>query len=62
MKIGTGAFYDCNSLKKIKIPDTVMIIGKDAFRVCNNLSEAVVPRNLKIDSAFMKKTKIIRRE
>jgi|GEM_PF-3474661 len=35
--IGKGAFFNCNQLKSIIIPDSVTSIGEDAFAECNNL-------------------------
>ncbi len=37
--IGDYAFYGCNNLATISIPNGMMRIGKDAFTNCNNLSD-----------------------
>ena len=36
--IGQYAFYNCNSLTSITIPDSVTSIGSDAFSYCNSLT------------------------
>ena len=43
-KIGY-AFYGCNSLKTITIPETVTSIGSSAFYGCSNLQEVTLPDN-----------------
>lgn len=40
-KIGDWAFYDCDSLTSITIPDTVNSIGDSAFSDCNNLTKVI---------------------
>ena len=41
--IGSGAFYDCKSLRSIVIPDDVTSIGNYAFSGCSSLSSVVIP-------------------
>ena len=36
--IGSGAFLDCNFIKNIDLPDTLISIDKDAFKGCTNLN------------------------
>ena len=40
--IGSGAFKDCNAIKKIRIPDTVTEIDRNAFKGCNALEEVEI--------------------
>lgn len=42
----TGAFYDCKSLERIKLPDSITKIAEHAFYNCVKLSEAHLPRGL----------------
>lgn len=41
--IGDRAFFDCFTLKSVKIPDTVKEIGDNAFRGCIYLTEIDIP-------------------
>ena len=41
--IGDWAFFDCNSLQSIVIPDSVTKIGKWAFRNCTSLQLVKLP-------------------
>lgn len=40
--IDEGAFYNCNSLKTIKLSANIVDIGKTVFSYCNSLTEFVV--------------------
>ena len=41
--IGEYAFYDCDSLKSITIPDSVTSIGEMAFTSCSSLASVTIP-------------------
>ena len=41
------AFYNCNSLERVELPETVETIGSYAFANCSNLVEVVTTNNLK---------------
>ena len=41
--IGDSAFYGCNGLTSITIPDGVTSIGSDAFRDCTGLTSITIP-------------------
>ncbi|MDE6834298.1 MAG: leucine-rich repeat domain-containing protein, partial [Ruminococcus sp.] len=42
-RIGDRAFYNCNSLKSVTIPDGVTSIGKRAFFYCSSLTSVTIP-------------------
>jgi len=42
-----NAFYACTSLKRIKLPETVTVMGHHCFYGCTSLEEAVLPSSLK---------------
>src|SRR5579859_1736661 len=44
--IGSNAFYQCNSLTYISIPNTVTNISDSAFSGCSNLTVAVIPTSV----------------
>ena len=47
-----AAFYNCESLKKITIPDGLVSIGRSAFSLCSSLSHVNIPRSVtSIESA-----------
>ena len=45
-EIGDGAFYECNKLKTITIPDSVVEIGNYTFYSCSNLQNIHLPQNV----------------
>lgn len=44
--IGDEAFYDCENLVSIDIPDSVTTIGDEAFHGCKNLTSIVIPNSV----------------
>ena len=40
------AFYGCNSLTSIDIPNSVTAIGDEAFRYCTSLTSIVIPNSV----------------
>ena len=44
--IGSTAFYECETLKKVIMPDTVDRIDNSAFQMCTNLETVVFSKNL----------------
>ena len=42
-KIGNSAFYNCISVVRISIPDSVKTIGNSAFLYCTSLEEVTIP-------------------
>lgn len=53
-EIRAYAFYNCTSLKRVELPETVETIGAFAFANCLNLEEVITTNNLKTvkESAF----------
>ena len=45
--IGKNAFYNCDYLKSITIPDSVTTIGDEAFHECRSLSSITIPDSVK---------------
>ncbi len=45
-KIGSGAFYECNSLQSITIPSTVTTLSNEAFMYCSGLTEVNLPNSV----------------
>lgn len=50
-----GTFQGCSSLKKIKLPDSLTIVGEKAFSDCDSLEEIVLPESVQEigEEAFM---------
>ena len=44
--IGASAFYDCNTLEQVTLPDSLKEIGSKAFAMCDRLEYIVMPSNL----------------
>ena len=44
--IGSKAFYQCSSLKKVELPNTIKVIKTEAFLSCNELAEINLPEGL----------------
>ena len=44
--IGNNAFSDCNSIKRITIPNSVTTIGVYAFAECSNLEDVIIPKSV----------------
>ena len=47
--IGESAFYFCQALKSIKIPDSVKVIESNAFIACNKLETVTFGKNSELD-------------
>ncbi len=54
VSIGSAAFYGCNNLKTVTLPDGLESIGRSAFQDCSGIKEINLPDGLKIieESAF----------
>ena len=46
--IGDSAFSECENLKEITIPDSVVYIGNYSFLKCENLKEICIPEGLRL--------------
>ena len=44
--IGKDAFYNCNGLTSVTIPNSVTSIGSDAFRGCSGLTSVTIPNSV----------------
>ena len=54
-RIGFYAFYDCQSLTSLNIPNTLNYIDNFAFTACSGLSSITIPKSMKtvLNCAFM---------
>ena len=52
--IGEGAFYDCDGLTSVTIPNSVTSIGESAFSSCDGLTSVTIPNSVTTigESAF----------
>ena len=58
-RIGDEAFYECNSLISITIPDSVTSIGHQAFFGCRYLTSVTIPSSVtSIDTAHFPGAKV----
>ncbi|MDR1642998.1 MAG: leucine-rich repeat protein [Clostridiales bacterium] len=58
--IGNGAFWGCEELVYISLPDTVTEIGNNAFNLCTSLENITLSANLEIvGEKFISGTKIL---
>lgn len=46
IEIGEGTFKNCESIRKVIIPEGVVKIGRQAFSRCTNLQEVILPHSL----------------
>ena len=44
--IGEGAFYDCDGLTSVTIPNSVTTIGESAFSYCGRLTSVTIPNSV----------------
>ncbi len=44
--IAPGAFADCENLRSVTLPDSLLYIGREAFRDCESLSWVTLPEKL----------------
>ena len=52
--IGAQAFYGCNNMVNVKIPDTVTVVGDAAFESCTNLETLELSMNMQSASGIVK--------
>lgn len=45
-KIPSGAFYNCDALEEVRIPEGVVYIGSNAFAYCKQLKRVYIPKTL----------------
>ncbi len=41
--IGDGCFFNCTNLKRVTIPESMIMIGVQAFALCKGLTEMIIP-------------------
>ena len=46
--IGSSAFYNCDALTSVTIPNSVIMIGEYAFAGCSDLTSVTIPNNVTI--------------
>lgn len=51
--IGSYAFYSCNDLTNVTIPDNVTSIGSYAFNGCGNLTNITIPNSVNIIGTYV---------
>lgn len=52
--IGESAFFDCEKITSVSLPETIKSIGTDAFFCCEGLTSFVIPDNVStLGKAFM---------
>ena len=44
--IGNGAFFECNEIESITMPNSILSIGKTAFAGCSGLSTITIPNSV----------------
>ncbi len=54
VRIGNSAFYDCDALGTVTLPNTITTIGSEAFAGCQNFASIDIPASVKTieDRAF----------
>ena len=51
-EIGFYAFYNCESISQVKIPESVTIIGIGAFSHCSNITDITISKNVNMIGDF----------
>lgn len=41
--VGAGAFFGCESLESVTLPDGITSIGESAFALCSSLADVIIP-------------------